>query len=177
MKTAVSGVIGATIILALTVKVAHSQPNLGDTSVDLLMEKATTFLTDNMLDSALTYCNLAIASEGNNCKLLDFRGVVYTNMQKYTKAIRDFKAAIALDSTCYEAYNHLGIVYMCRNEFDLAIECFNRSVELNPAYAKAYYNRGIVRLYQQDTDEALADMKKAASLNHSEAIKFLHQIN
>ncbi|MGC8803661.1 MAG: tetratricopeptide repeat protein [Bacteroidales bacterium] len=177
MKTAVAGIIGTTIIWSLTVNVAYSQPNISDTSVTLLMSKATTFLNDNLLDSALAYCNLAIAAQGTNGKLLDFRGVVYTKMQKYSKAVRDFKAAITLDSACYEAYNHLGIVYMCRNELDLAIECFNRSVELNPAYAKAYYNRGIARLYQQDTNEALDDMKKAAELKHSEAIKFLHQIN
>lgn len=178
MKSYLTGLVGVVAIFSLSVEGIQSQTNENEeSSVQLAMQQAEMYYNNNMLDSALMYCNRAISLGGNRCTVFDFRGIVYTKMQKYAKAIRDFKTAIALDSACYEAYNHLGIVYLCRNELDLAIECFNRSVELNPQYAKAYYNRGIARLYLQDTDEALDDMKKAANLNYSEAIKFLHQLN
>jgi len=177
MKMAVSGIVGVTMMFALYMGTVHAQVTGDAHEIKLLMSRAEKYFNDNMLDSALACCNMALGYESGDCRLYDLRGVVYTKMQKYGKAIKDFKKAIALDSACYEVYNHLGIVYLCRNELGLAIECFNRAVELNPNYAKAYYNRGIAHHYQQDTDEALADMKKAAELKHSEAIQFLSQIN
>lgn len=70
-------------------------------------------------------------------------------------AIRHYKKALQIDSSCFPALNNLGAVYFRQGMLDQAKEAFARSVELNPEDSEGYLNLGHA-LYQEGRFEIAA---------------------
>jgi Tfp pilus assembly protein PilF len=70
-------------------------------------------------------------------------------------AIRHYKKALQIDSSCFPALNNLGAVYLRQGMLDQAKEAFARSVELNPEDSEGYINLGHA-LYQEGRFEQAA---------------------
>jgi len=70
-------------------------------------------------------------------------------------AIRHYKKALQIDSSCFPALNNLGAVYLQQGMVDQAKEAFAKSVALNPEDSEGYINLGHA-LYQEGRFEQAA---------------------
>jgi tetratricopeptide (TPR) repeat protein len=89
------------------------------------------------------------------------RGVAYTNLQLYEKAIADYDQSIRLDSTNPHAYANRANAYYYLRRYEEAIEDNNYAIQLDPDLANAYNNRGNVYRDLHRDEEALADYDRA----------------
>jgi tetratricopeptide (TPR) repeat protein len=125
------------------------------------------------LEHAVIEFSAAIKLDPKFADAYDKRGIAYTKMIKYQKALKDFNKAIEIKNDFSEAYNHRGIVYYCLQEFEKSIQDYNKAIELKPDYDKVYYNRGIVELVLDDESGAFTDFSKASSMNNKEAKDYI----
>ena len=88
-------------------------------------------------------------------------GEAYDALGDYEQAIREFRAALALNPNYVFALNNLGNVYGKLQQYRRAAEYFERVLQLDPDYAPAHYN--LARAYQalNRPDEALAHYRQA----------------
>jgi tetratricopeptide (TPR) repeat protein len=88
------------------------------------------------------------------------RGDIYRAKDDTEKARGDYKAALALVASNYQAHNRLGIIYRDEGKFDLAEAHYAQAINAWPGNADSYRNRGILfDLYVGDKVAALADYK------------------
>lgn len=76
-----------------------------DTNINNLV--AAAYLEKKQYDLAIQYCDKAIVSNPSNYFAFNNKGVVYSNLKNYLKAIQEFKKAINIQNKFVEAY--LGI--------------------------------------------------------------------
>jgi len=93
------------------------------------------------------------------------RGMVHLEQGEADLALRDFDAALGLDSNLATAYNGRGVAHKARGEHDLAIADFDAAIRLVPGYENAYVNRGVVWMAKGRLDKAMADYDEAIRLN------------
>jgi tetratricopeptide (TPR) repeat protein len=89
------------------------------------------------------------------------RGEIRADADQPEDALRDFQAAIALDSSCSLAIHNRAVTFAQQNEFDAALRDFNRVIELNPGLAVAYRNRAELLAATDRIEEAIADYSQA----------------
>jgi tetratricopeptide (TPR) repeat protein len=82
------------------------------------------------------------------------RGIAYSEIGQYRRAIQDFSKAIRLGPGSFYsevafAYINRGISYQGLGQNHSAIKDYDLAIRIKPNEAKAYYNRG--RLYQTGT--------------------------
>jgi len=97
------------------------------------------------------------------------RGIAYSNMGMYDKAINDFTTLIALNPDYAEAYNNRGWAYLKKALFDRAIKDCSEALRLNPAMPTAYYTRGMAYKAQGLPDMAKKDLQKSCELGNNSA--------
>jgi len=97
------------------------------------------------------------------------RGVAYHAQQDYARAIADFDAALALDSTDAAAYTARGVTHTARRAHADAVADFTEALRLQPTSVAAYVQRGIAYRAQKDYARALADFDAALQLNPQSA--------
>jgi tetratricopeptide (TPR) repeat protein len=93
------------------------------------------------------------------------RGIIYSHMNDYGKAITEFEEAIKLTPDNGEIYNDRGDVYSILENTDKAIADYTEAIRLNPDYSQAYYNRGIEYYRLESYDEAIKDYTEAIRLS------------
>ncbi len=93
------------------------------------------------------------------------KGIVYTQQEKFQKAIEYYTKAIELDPKVTEVYNNRGSVYDDLNEPQKAIEDYTKAIELDPKNAKVYSNRGIIYFKLKEFQKAIEDYTKAIEFN------------
>jgi tetratricopeptide (TPR) repeat protein len=96
------------------------------------------------------------------------RGLVYSTLGEYQRAIQDHNEAIRLDPQLAEAYYPRGVAYGALGEYQRAIEDLDEAIRLDPQDAKAYNNRG--RAYDD-----LGEHERAIQ-DHNEAIRLDPQL-
>ena len=72
------------------------------------------------------------------------RGVCYTRLGKYDRALADFTAALELEpqhTHRYINHNNKGYAYHNKGQHEWALGELNTALGLNPAYADAHYNK------------------------------------
>jgi tetratricopeptide (TPR) repeat protein len=95
-----------------------------------------------------------------NTVVLVLRGDIYHAKGKTEKAVDDYKAALKLVASNYQARNRLAIIYRDTGKFDLAEVHYSQAINAWPGNADSYRNRGILYdLYVGDKPAALADYK------------------
>jgi len=93
------------------------------------------------------------------------RGIVFNHQGKYTAALADFEAALALDPSASAAYVNRGNTYFYSRQFDLAIEDYSTSLQMNPRNPHlAHFNRGLVNEVKREEKLAFADFLRANEL-------------
>lgn len=88
------------------------------------------------------------------------RGDIYRAKGKVEKAVADYKAALKLVASNYQAHNRLAFIYRDAGNFDLAEAHYEQAINAWPGNADSYRNRGILYdLYVGDKLAAIADYK------------------
>lgn len=81
---------------------------------------------------------------GVNTHFYGIRGMAYSKMKKYDKAIRDYEMSIELEPDNYESLNNIGFLLdITFQKFDEAKEYYIRAIKANPNLSIARLNLGI----------------------------------
>ncbi len=70
-------------------------------------------------------------------------------------AIKEFNAALMLDSSNVNVHNSLGVCYGVLGDYEKALEEFEEAIRLDPEEAMALYNAGLVNMLTDNMDKAL----------------------
>ncbi|SRR5258708_863814 len=168
-----------------------TRPNCGALSFLLFLQLLTTACNahlasdareceknvNNNPDLALQGCTALILSgqlsEVDLAKVLNDRGLAYSNKGKYDQAIQDFDKAIALKPEIPEAFNNRGLAYEQKGDYDHAVQDYDRAIQLRPGYASAFNNRGLIFAERKgDHERAIRDFDQALRLraDYAEAL-------
>jgi len=100
------------------------------------------------------------------------KGSALIELGKHKQAIINFKKALEINETSYQALNNLGNAYADIKNFQEALSYFDRAIELQPQYAESYNGRGSVLLDLDASNDALTNFEKALSLapQHADAL-------
>lgn len=91
-------------------------------------------------------------------------GFALSQMGMNDEAIKEYRAAIALNPAKPEAYSNLGVAYAKDGQDDEALSAFMKATEINPAYAQAYNNMGILYASNGELEKAVYEFKRALSI-------------
>jgi len=112
------------------------------------------------------------------------RGIAYSRLGIYQRALADLNKAIAMKSDYADAYGNRGVIYSNLGQNQLAFEDFNKAIQLQPDFADLYNNRGVAYYKLGFYQSAVEDFSKAVSLNpyyadayYKRAVIYLEQGN
>jgi tetratricopeptide (TPR) repeat protein len=101
----------------------------------------------------------------NEFALFD-RGKAYYQLDRNSKAEKDFTAYIGLRGNTYDGYWYRGIVRIQRGEYDLALADLNKAIEINPiTEPDLYYYRGMIYYNMNNYERAVEDYSRAIEIN------------
>ncbi|MEN6422409.1 MAG: tetratricopeptide repeat protein, partial [Smithella sp.] len=100
------------------------------------------------------------------------RGIAYSRLGLYQKALDDLNQAIERKPDYADAYGNRGIVYSHLGQNRLAFEDFNKALQLNPDQADLYNNRGVVCAKLGFYRRAIEDFNEAIRLKPDDADAF-----
>ena len=105
-------------------------------------------------------------SDPDNVRILEGRGIAYSNTGKDDLAIADYNAALQKRPTYAAPFNSRGYIYMRRGALQSALDDFAAAIRLAPNIILfPYVNRARVETMTRDYDAALADFAKAAEID------------
>lgn len=88
---------------------------------------------------------------------------------EYTRAIRNFQRAVALDPRMARAYDNLGLCYYYQNQNDLAVENYQKAIELERGSAHPsawpYLNLAITQQFLNQLAGAEKNLREALRLD------------
>ena len=94
-------------------------------------------------------------------------GLVYLRRKELTAALKQFEAALALDSTYAEASHNIGVIYSLQEQHAVARPFLLRAVRHKPDYALAFENIGNNSLALGEYEEAVAAFRRTLALDGS----------
>jgi tetratricopeptide (TPR) repeat protein len=97
-------------------------------------------------------------------------GLIYFDQGQYTKARKEFQAALTLAESqsaiaASYTYNNFGRLYFAQDRFEPALAAYTKAISLNPYLFAAYNNRGALFRKLKRYDRALKDYDRALRLN------------
>ena len=116
------------------------------------------------IDTAITYCSIAIKNYPQNEFAYSLRGSMYIGKEWYKWACRDLKKALSLGLKDEFVYSDLGFAYMLLQECNEAVNSFSNALEINPNYCFAWQKRGYTFTKMELYEKAIPDLKIALSL-------------
>lgn len=137
------------IILCLFVVMTVSQITIWRDSISLWSHEISIFP-----DVSLPYYN---------------RGVAYSDLRKYEKALSDLGKAVEINPDYMEAYNNLCYIHNELGNYSLALQECGRAIEFDPKFAKAFDNRGNAFRGLGNYMEALDNYNRAIGLDPENA--------
>lgn len=93
------------------------------------------------------------------------RGVMYSKMGQYEKALIEYDQAINLNPANSDNYLNRAFVYMQLRDYDKCIRDLNICHQYNPANADIINNRGVCYLRYGDFKSALNDFSQAIAMD------------
>ncbi|MDO5760918.1 MAG: hypothetical protein Q4Q06_07815 [Bacteroidota bacterium] len=94
----------------------------------------------------------------------NYRGIVYSNAEKYEIALLDFRTCLALDKKTPYIHDNIGIALERTGNIPAAIEEYLLSIKYEPKYFDAYYNLGRIYTNYHYNSKALRYLRKALKL-------------
>jgi tetratricopeptide (TPR) repeat protein len=119
--------------------------------------------------ASLAVCTRALDIEGlsrrDRAATLVNRGIIHMQARDLVSAVKDYRAAIALESDLAEAHVNLGIALLHRGGQDkAAIETLTRALEMKPTKPEvALYSRAVAHEMVGNVREAYEDYAAAAA--------------
>ncbi len=100
-----------------------------------------------------------------NEKLWNAKGNAYSELNKFEKAITNFKKAIDINPEYADAYYNIGNTYYDLQEYNNAIKHFEKAIEINPKDDDVYYNTGNSYYHLKEYNNAIKYFEKAIEIN------------
>lgn len=126
--------------------------NLGNVKIDL-----------GKFTEAVKVLNQLIKEDSAFYKAYFARGIAYSSMQIYDKALSDFSKAISdkdIENNI-KVFNKSGMVKFSMNKYTEAIEDFNKALAIDSTFTETYNNLGLVYLESDNYDKAVYYFTKA----------------
>jgi len=121
-------------------------------------------------DAFMSDLDKAIELKANYFDALTVRGIGYTHLQQWDKALADLNRAVSLKPWRIDAQQEYylllnrGLVFFATNQLDAALADFDRTVQLFPKDSQPYRNRGKVYVQLGQFKAAAADYLKSLEL-------------
>ncbi len=119
------------------------------------------------LDRAVEYGLKAVQIEPNY-PIYYVLGLIYSNQEKYDKAIDAYEQALKFNAKSYEAWHQLGKVNATLLKFDEATKAYQKAAELNPKFPDAYQGLGSAYYWSGNLSGALVQVDALNKLGFSE---------
>lgn len=119
-------------------------------------------------NEAIRCFDKAIAIDPVDAASYTDRGLGYSYIKEYEKAILDFSKVLQLDSTgkqAQAAYYYLGKIKFFQGSFEESVKYFDSLLVLVPTDAEAYFIRGTAKSNLLDSKGAIADYDLAIKNN------------
>ena len=97
------------------------------------------------------------------------RGNVYSGLDRYDDAVRDFDRALQIRPDYVEAYNNRGTAYIDLGQYARALKDFDAAIRIDPKDSMAVFNHGLANDALGAHAQAIADFDKAAGLKPDDA--------
>jgi len=97
-----------------------------------------------------------------------YRGVVHWKLDHHDLALEDFRRAIELEPTNFQAHRGADRLLSQRQRWDEVLEMWNAYLARMPADAEAYFERGGANFHRGDLAAAQADAAHACRLGKAE---------
>ncbi len=150
----------------------------GDRSINDAYQKSKTAATLEDYGQIVSMCQAGIDHEATPertayaKKLSDWAGARVHNKQGEKEvangdekaALKEFEAAVALDSNFWRALHNRGVSRAGAGNAKDALADFEAVIKLNPNYANAWFNRGELKYAKNDFAGALDDYNQAIQL-------------
>ncbi len=142
-------------------------------------KKAMKFIAHNYQmkknwDSALKFFSEAIISDPLDYASFYDRGIAYAETKDTTKALKDIRHAMQLDSLeKWVGYNNIAyFIKLEQKDYKGAIGMFDKAIALNPNFPYAYSNRGFAKLQLGDMKGAYQDVKKSLLMDNKNSYAY-----
>lgn len=107
-------------------------------NINILLNEANKYLTDQNFDEAIEKCNEIIRIDPLYATAYTCLGISYWGKRNYESAILNYRKAIALDSLEIVSYNNLGYLYLKFMNYSSAIKYLQKSYSISVSAATAY---------------------------------------
>ncbi|RLB81493.1 MAG: hypothetical protein DRH24_09050 [Deltaproteobacteria bacterium] len=148
--------------LKLADKIKHRLSEVCNETVSMGIASfpTTTFNKNQLIDNARKALDHAAFLGPDSTVLFDSVSLNISGDTLYQKgdihgAIKEFNAALMLDSSNVNVHNSLGVCYGVLGDYEKALERFEEAVRLDPEEAMALYNAGLVNMLTDNRDKAL----------------------
>jgi tetratricopeptide (TPR) repeat protein len=161
--------------------------NKNENDIDALSLRAISYAKQYKLAPAQAELNRLLKKYPKNANLHYAQGLVYMNRQTssdvdYIKdtrnlinsAIKEFVAAVNINSSYHQAYNAMGVATLKLGNKDDAEELFLTALKINPQCAVAYDNLGVLDLLENNLDAAEKNFKLSMKYNSSNPTAMYH---
>ncbi len=141
----------------------------------LLSLSYLTFRQTLIWKNGLSLWTYVIEKEPEISRAYNNRGLVYSDMGQFDRAIEDFDRSISLNPTLDIAYNNRGVLFGRMGQFDKAIGDIEKALALNPSFFLAFNNLGINYAKKGSFDKALEQFNKAIMLNQDHGMAYFNR--
>lgn len=103
------------------------------------------------------------------------RGVAYSEMHEYDRAIRDYEDAFTRGQDEGAYLNNVAVAHSRAGHYEIAEELYERAMVIRPNDTSLYSNRANMRGIRKDYDGALADYEIALSLDSRDCSVYVNR--
>jgi len=158
--------------------VTETQATPQELTAEEWVEKTKTLFSNGSFtnpDKAIEYFNNAIKLDPNYAKSYRGRGLAYSDLGQYQRAIVDYDEAIRLDSYDHIAYFNRAAAYDDLGQYQRAIDDYNEVIRLKPKDGDTYYNRALIYNKLGQHQLAIGDYNEAIRLNSNDKSAYLNR--
>lgn len=124
--------------------------------LDLLTELAFSYELVGKIEEAIEAYYKILEIDPFNFLAYYNLGVLYSSLERWNKAIENFKFSIAVNENFSSSHFNLGYTYASLGNYKEAIESYKRALEIEPEDYSAWYNLGL-------SYEAINDFRNAVN--------------
>ena len=107
-----------------------------------LLYDAYKLYENNQLEDAISKISEAINKNPNYIEAFYYRGIIYTEIEKFKSAKKDFNTALKINENYADGYIGRGIIYTKIGKYIEAERDFEKALEIEPNNYNAYINLG-----------------------------------
>ncbi len=124
----------------------------------------------------IEYLTNAVRLNGDLAEAYVYRGMAFTDLGKYDRAVADYTTAISLNPDNAQAYNNRAYAYIKLERYNEAVADCGMAIRNDPHYPSAFNNRGIAYYGLGRINEALSDFDKACKLGYDKGCENYYKV-